>query len=183
MADEVIDAFTAEALFAELFLRWYKPLEREIHGGVLPPAREPLAARPASELPEHARGVILRQLERMTQAAQQDQARFLPENGQLGALWLRTFERAFTVDEARNLAVMADPEDRNNDFVVLCCEIAAAFGHLLKEADPTLEWIPEAPYWESWLFRPADNMKLHPFAATLRFMSTSRDGLLSDWLT
>lgn len=176
------DAFTAEELFREFFWRWYKPLEREVRGReTLGDDVEPLRSEGASRLPEYVRGNVLRQLSRMVDAARQDQARFLPPNEALGFEWLRGFEEHYSVREVQNLAVAVEPEQSTNDFVVLVCELGAVVGWLLSQAEG-LEWVPEAPYWESYLVDREREVVIRPFVAALRFMSTSRSYALGDWL-
>ncbi|MGE0325495.1 MAG: hypothetical protein AB7K71_13265 [Polyangiaceae bacterium] len=176
------DAFTADELFKEYFWRWYKPLEREVRGReALGDDVEPLAGSGESRLPAHVRGSVLRQLARMTDAARQDQARFLPPKGDLGLEWLRAFEEHYSVREAQNLIVAADAKNSTNDFVVLVCELGAVVGALLAQAD-SLEWVPEAPYWESYLVDREHAVSVRPFAAALRFLSTSRQYALGEWL-
>ncbi len=176
------DAFTADELFKEFFWRWYKPLEREVRGrDALGDDVEPLRGSGESRLPDYVRGNVLRQLGRMTDAARQDQARFLPPTGELSFEWLRAFEEHYGVREAQNLVVAADAEQATNDFVVLVCELGATVGALLSQAEG-LEWIPEAPYWESYLVDRERQLVVRPFAAALRFMSTSRRYALGEWL-
>ncbi|MEZ4231359.1 MAG: hypothetical protein R3B89_19440 [Polyangiaceae bacterium] len=176
------DAFTAEELFKEFFWRWYKPLEREVRGReTLGADVEPLQGSAASRLPEYVRGNVLRQLDRMVDAARQDQARFLPPDGDLGLEWLRAFEENYSVREAQNLVVAVNAEQATNDFVVLVCELGAVVGALLNRTEG-LEWVPEAPYWESYLVDRERQLVLRPFVAALRFMSTSRLYALGEWL-
>ncbi|MCA9648057.1 MAG: hypothetical protein H6718_32450 [Polyangiaceae bacterium] len=176
------DAFSADELFKEFFWRWYKPLEREVRGrDALGDDVEPLSGSGESRLPSYVRGNVLRQLARMTDAARQDQASYLPPNGELGFEWLRAFEEHYSVREAQNLVVAADAENSTNDFVVLVCELGAVVGALLSQAEG-LEWVPEAPYWESYLVDRERALVVRPFAAALRFMSTSRSYALGEWL-
>lgn len=187
------DAFSADELFRDLFWRWYKPLEREVRGDALVrPDVERLTlsddgAAPdltrLSRLPAPAQAVIRRQLERMVDAARQDQAQYMSPSGALDELWLDAFEHRYTVHEAQSLAAMVDPDNQTNDFVVLCCELGAAFGAILQARIPELTWVPEAPYYESYLVNPATRQRINPFSAALRFMSTSRERSLSQLLS
>ncbi len=186
------DAFSGDQLFQELFWRWYKPLEREVRGDALlrpdveelGPGAESSApdAAQLSRLPAHAQASIQRQLERMFDAARQDLEQYQSPSGELDELWLEAFEHRYTVHEAQSLAAMVDPENQANDFVVLCCELGAAFGALLQARLPGLFWVPEAPYYESYLAQPELQLRVNPFGAALRFMSTSRQYSLSQLL-
>ena len=57
----------------------------------------------------------------------------------------------------------SNPADRGNELVVTICEFGAVLGHVMGKEEPSLEWLPDWPYWESGLLDVPSGNRINVF--------------------
>ncbi|MFN7972003.1 MAG: hypothetical protein U0166_06580 [Acidobacteriota bacterium] len=169
-------------LFRRFFARWYPdgPPYTVVRGDM--EVAPDLAGRSADELctvAEGSRQEVRSRIETMVSAAASDWATHL------------SFERISSIDAVRRfddywsrariaaLIRRSDASDFSNDYLVLCCELGAVLGEVVRSERLDLEWLYDRPYWESCLWHPASASRLHVFAWAVKRLSSygAEDGL------
>ena len=156
-------------VFARYFAPWYQGQEFE--------ARRYVATRPdvegwaepntppdvASRLNDKGRQETLRQIAGMVEAARGDWPVYLPVAGRPSLAWIEAFDDYWTATRVQELLDRSDPTDFGNDLLVTACEFGAVLGHVMREAAPQLEWLPDWPYWESGLLDVPSGYRVNVF--------------------
>lgn len=85
-------------------------------------------------------------------ATREDWAESIGVTGNVSPDWIDAVDRHFTRTRIRKLLERSDPADFSNEYLVVCCQLTAILGRVLTQASPRLVWVPEWPYWETFLF-------------------------------
>jgi hypothetical protein len=99
----------------------------------------------------------------MVEAARGDWPGYLPVAGEPSLAWIEAFDDYWTATRVHALLGRSDPTNFANDLLVTSCEFGAVLGHVLREAVPRLDWLPDWPYWESGLLDVASGYRINVF--------------------
>jgi hypothetical protein len=168
----------ADEIFAHFFDRWYDAGDRERKG--VPHTRPDLARRfrpglKAAELSpfnDETQREILERIQIMLGTATSDWPRYLDVKGEISDAWVDAFDRHHDAKRVAEMLSESDPADYSNDLLVLVCQFGAVIGAVLRQHLPRLEWIPEWPYWESFLYDPWSGHEIPPFHWAIKKFSS-----------
>jgi hypothetical protein len=167
----------ADAVFHRYFAPWYEPddLARRGHAATRPDAewREPSGVRAAalSPLDPDGQREVAERIDAMVDAARGDWAGIPGADGPSGPAWVDAFDRYYDRERVGEVLDDSDPADFSNELVVLCCELGAVLGEVLRRQWPRLEWLYDWPYWESALHDPVHGSRLNVFHWAIRKFS------------
>jgi hypothetical protein len=156
-------------VFAKYFAPWYREhdFEARRHAATRPdvegwaePNTPPAAA---SGLSDDGRQAAAQHITGMFEAAQRDWPSYLAVTGAPSLAWVEAFDDYWTATRVQELLSRSDPADFANDLVVTVCEFGAVLGHVMREAAPQLEWLPDWPYWESGLLDVPSGYRINVF--------------------
>ena len=168
---------SADDVFLRYFAHWYEPgdLARRGHEATRPDLEEgyDAAARAAaiSGLTSDDREDAAEQIADMLDAAKGDWPDLVGASGPVSRAWIAAFDEYYDRERVAEVLEASDPMDYSNELIVLCCELGAVLGTVLKAEAPTLEWIHDAPYWESALLDPAHGYRINVFHWAVRKFS------------
>ena len=158
-----------DEVFARYFAPWYQEPDLvarpysatrpDVEGWAEPNTRPDVASR----LSDEGRQTALRQIAGMVEAAQRDWPGYLPVVGGPSLAWIEAFDDYWTAARVHELLGRSNPNDFGNDLVVTACEFGAVLGHVMREAVPQLEWLPDWPYWESGLLDVPSGYRVNVF--------------------
>ena len=92
---------------------------------------------------------VLHQISVMTEAAKKDWKSYLPVQEPIDENWIGKFDSYYDESRVSEVVATSDPSDFSNNYLVLCCEFGAVIGLVMRTREPSLDWIPDWPYWES----------------------------------
>lgn len=172
-------------LFRQFFARWY-----QLAPGVQRPritkgdmeVYEGAAGRSVADLcrlPEDRRQELASQVATMTRAAREDWPTYLDVADIVSLDAVDAFDEHWTRPEIAALIRRSDPADFTNDYLVVCCELGAVLGEVMRSIRPDLEWLYDSPYWESSLWDIESGSRIHVFHWAIKKMSAygADDGL------
>jgi hypothetical protein len=172
-----------EEIFSRYFIRWYEKEELEIRGhNDLRPDSElwgkPLMGAPdVSPLTDEGQKVIIKQIDEIYQAAKEDWPGFLKVQGEISLDWVDAFDKYLDKANLEDILKSSDPEDFSNELVVLCCEMGAVIGNCLIQLNPSLQWLPDSPYWDSAVYDATSGLRINVFHWAIRKFSASGLGV------
>jgi hypothetical protein len=168
-----------DEIFLTFFDRWYRKEDRKRKGvkATRPDLMEnsKLAGQSASQLSpfdEDSQAEIIQQIDNMVMAAKEDWKTFLEVVEPIDINWVKAFDSYSNQSRVQELIEGSDPEDISNKFLVLCCEFGAVLGYVMRQARPSLEWLADAPYWESALFEPKKGVLIPVFHWAIKKFSS-----------
>ena len=113
----------------------------------------------------------------MLEAAVGDWGDILGVTGAPSPAWVDAFDRYYDRERVAEVLEASDPENFGNELVVLCCELGAVLGAVLRREAPALDWVYDWPYWESGLLDPAHGYRINVFHWAMRkFSADEVDG-------
>jgi hypothetical protein len=133
-------------------------------------AGQPAAA--AWRLPLDRQQASARQVARMVDAARADWPTYLEVDEVVSVEAIDAFDAHWTRPRIAELLRASDRSDFTNDYVVLCGELGAVLGEVMRRALPSLEWLYSDPYWESSLWFAPTGGRIHPFHWAIKKMSS-----------
>ncbi len=150
------DLPSAETLYAVFFAPWFDPadpraprLRSDIEEIELPPGTHP---RTLCELNPDERRQVETYLANITRAALSDLPALLGRDGEPDIAWLEALEAKAAPAQLRAWLQSSHPENPQNNYLLLTCELGALLAVLLQRNHPGLRWIEDLPYFESCLF-------------------------------
>lgn len=167
----------AAEVFARYFERWYEGDDRvRRHYPALRPLIEefpvPLpAALIDGQLAAEDRERVAAQIAEMRGAIEGDWPELLGVTGALSLGWLDAFDRAYDREEVAQVLTEANPEEFDNELVVLACELGVATGEVLRALVPDVVWVYHSPYWDSAVLDPRSGLRANVFAWALAKLS------------
>jgi hypothetical protein len=180
MSEPESELADADALHARFFDRWSKPADRERRGSTATrpdlqnvPAFRGANAADLCPLTETMRQSVLDQVARMLAAARSDWRATVAPHDVLSRDGLAAIDAAFDESAVAELVATSDPADVANAYVVTVCELGVVIGEALRAARPTLQWVPDWPYWESSLVDRASGDVIPPFHWAIRRLSAT----------
>ena len=108
----------------------------------------------------------------MVAAARKDWPTYLAVDEVVSLGALDAFDAHWTRQRVADVIRSSDPSDFTNDYLVLCCELGAVLGEVMREQLPSLEWLYSDPYWESSLWHAPTGGRIHPFHWAIKKMSS-----------
>jgi len=165
-------------LFMKFFDRWYDGDDRKRKGfqATCPDSYSGVYKKgtPASQLTplvgDTLKGVEA-QVGRMVEAARSDWASGVTSRNPVSIEGIGDFDRHYDAARIRQVIDRSKPEEYDNDYVVLCIELGAVIGQVLRELRPGLEWVWEWPYWESYLWDAETSEQIKVFHWAIKKMS------------
>ena len=162
----------------KFFDRWYDDDDRKRKGfkATCPDVysgkykKETPASKLTPLLGDTLKGVAA-QVDRMVEAAREDWASSFNSPNPISLEGLQDFDRHYDADRIRMVIDRSKPEDYGNDYVVVCIELGAVLGKVLKELRPELEWVWDWPYWESYLWNAETSDQFKVFHWAIKKMS------------
>jgi hypothetical protein len=124
--------------------------------------------------------VSAQQVQQMFEAAAKDWKGLLGVEGTPSVGWLREFDRHFQRRQIQETIRRSDPQEYDNDYLVLCCELGSVLGTVLLAREPRLSWLYDWPYWESPLYDRETRSRINVFHWAVKKMSEYgvEDGLV-----
>ena len=115
----------------------------------------------------------------MVDAARGDWPTYLAVDDVPSLAALDAFDAHWTRQRIAAVIASADASDFTNDYLVLCGELGAVLGEVMRQLLPPLEWLYSDPYWESSLWYAPTGGRIHPFHWAIKKMSSygAEDGL------
>lgn len=117
------------------------------------------------------RGEVLQQLATMTEAALEDLRALCGIEGELSPEDLARIEDHFSSELVLEVIRGSRPDELNNNWLVLSCELGAFVAWSLMRTQPRLQWLPAWPYWDSALFDLNTGLQIPVFHWAFKFMS------------
>jgi hypothetical protein len=164
-------------LFRQFFARWYR-----LPPGVRPP-RMPRGdmeiydgavgrtVHDMCRLPAERRAELASQVATMVDAAEQDWRSYLDIQHLLSLDAIGAFDAHWTRPKIAKTIRASDPSDYANDYLVICCELGAVLGEVMRGLRPELEWLYDSPYWDSSLWHADTGTRIHVFHWAVKKMS------------
>lgn len=168
---------TADDLFLRYFARWYEAgeLARRGYEAARPDVeqRYPVGVRASHATALHPEGQaeVAARVAEMLEAAAGDWADILGVAGPPSPEWIDAFDGYYDRERVAEVIAASDPDNFGNELVVLCCELGAVLGAVLRRGAPSLEWVYDWPYWESGLLDGAHGYRLNVFHWAIRKFS------------
>jgi hypothetical protein len=141
-----------DALFLKYFDRWYDDgdRKRKIHKATCPDVTSGIAAigtRAAQLTPLLGKTLqkVAGQVESMVDSAKGDWASDLGAKDPISLGGLKAFDHHYDSKRIQEVIDRSDPEDFSNEYLVVCCELGAAIGAVLRKLRPDYEWVWEWP--------------------------------------
>lgn len=131
-----------------------------------------LSQAQASGLSDEGQQKVLQQIETMLDAARGDWESYLKVSGEIDLNWIDAFDKHYDDGRIAEVIERSNPEDFSNDYIVLCCELGSAIGHVMYRLRPSLVWYLDWPYWESALFDPKSGNLIPVFHWSIKKMSS-----------
>lgn len=97
---------------------------------------------------------ISAQIDRMADCAIADWRKDYGIENAVSIEGLEAFDLFFDAPTLLACLERSDPKDYSNEYVVICCELGAVLGKVLRTLRPDYEWVWDMPYWESFLYDP-----------------------------
>ena len=173
-------------LFRTYFAPWYPPERPPAFGGVLPDV-EQIVLDPGQHIGDihplepEARALPAGKIEEMFAAFTEDGVRLLGATPPVDLAWIEAVDDWLSPDRARRILAQSQPHEFSNAFLVLCCEFGAGVGEVLRQLQPGAQWIPDWPYWDSWIFDLNSRTKCNVFHWVVkRFHEDGGDERLAD---
>lgn len=169
---------SCDDLFMKFFDRWYDNDDRHRKGfeATCPDvfSGKYKKGAPASQLTPldgETQTKVAAQVARMVEAARSDWKRSFTPKDPISIEGLEDVDRHYDASRIRKLIESSNPEEYGNDYVVVCIELGAVLGRVLKDLRPDFEWVWEWPYWESYLWDPATSDQFKVFHWAIKKMS------------
>lgn len=166
---------TSETLYAVFFAPWFDPadprvpqLRSDIEEIELPPGIHP---RTLCELTPEERRQVEEGLANITRAAFSDLPALLQVNGEPGPAWLEAFHAKASPAQVQTWLQSSNPENPQNNYLLLACELGALLAVLLQRQHPGLRWIEDLPYFESCLFDLNRSVRIPVFHWAIKALS------------
>ncbi len=115
----------------------------------------------------------------MVDAARADWPTYLKVDDVVSVEAIAAFDSHWTRPRIAEVIRSSDNSDFANDYLVLCCELGAVLGEVMRLVLPSLEWLYSEPYWESSLWHAPSGGRIPPFHWAIKKMSSYgvNDGL------
>lgn len=173
-----MDLPDCDALFLQYFGPWLRGQDRKrrVYTATRPDVEhlacpEEIEASDVSPLTTESQTVSAQQVQEMFAAAAEDWKRLLGLEGTPSLDWLRQFDRHFQRRQIQETIDRSDPEQYDNDYLVLCCELGSVLGTVLLALEPRLSWLYDWPYWESALYDRETRSRINVFHWAVKKMS------------
>jgi hypothetical protein len=108
----------------------------------------------------------------MVDAARADWPTYLKVDDVVSVDAIDAFDSHWTRPRIAEVIRSSDRSDFANDYLVLCCELGAVLGEVMRLALPSLEWLYSDPYWESSLWYAPTGGRIPPFHWAIKKMSS-----------
>lgn len=165
-------------LFMKYFDRWYDDGDRKRKGfkATCPDVMSKVykAGIPAAKLTPLLGETLTKvagQVKRMVESAKTDWESDYGVTDPISLGGLNAFDKVFNRKKIQEVIDRSDPEDFSNEYLVVCCELGATLGTVLRSLRPDFEWIWEWPYWESSLYDSATTDQYKVFHWAIKKMS------------
>jgi hypothetical protein len=166
----------------ELFLRYFDPWysdqdrSRRVYRATRPDIERlnvppDLAASDISVLTQESQDETAARVRDMLEAATADWPVLFKVKGLPSSDWIAEFDRHFQRRRIQKIIKRSAPEQYDNDYLVLCCELGAVLGDVLVSLEPRLMWLYDWPYWDSALYDQSTRSRLNVFHWAIKKMS------------
>jgi len=148
----------ADALFQCFCAGWYPDHRRHEDPPELRPDLEEIELPPGTHvsalqfLDPEGRKQTADIIQKIGRAGEADWISTLGVTPPVDEKWLTAFEKAWPADRVLDAVRSSDPSSLDNPWLVLVCETGALVGSMLRQRRPALQWLYDAPYWDSSLF-------------------------------
>jgi len=167
-----------DALFLRYFDPWYDERDRKRRGyeATRPDVEQlnvavDLSASDVSPLSAKSQQDAAQRIQDMFEAASEDWTGLLGVKGAPSIAWIAEFDRHYTRPRIQQIVKRSNPEQYDNDYFVLCCELGAVLGTVLQAIEPRLSWLYDWPYWESALYDRQTRSRINVFHWAVKKMS------------
>lgn len=181
------DLPSAETLYNVFFAPWFDPadprlprLRSDIEEIELPPGTHP---RTLCELSPDERRHAESLLARITRAALADLPALLHLTGDPAPDWLHALHAKATPQQLQTWLRSSNPQNPQNNYLLLTCELGALLALLLQHRHPGLRWIEDLPYFESALFDLNTKTRIPVFHWAVKALSGDPQTSLPEKLT
>ena len=169
---------TPDELFTTYFAPWYgSEINEQYQLRVLPdmetielPEGTPISV--LNPLPEADRKKVAHQISSMTSGIDQDWPTLLKIEGAFSRDWLDHYQARFNEEGISEIIRGSQPANFSNNLLVLTCQLGVAIARALQQECPRLQWLYEAPYWDSSLFDLNTMTRMNVFHWAVRAMSS-----------
>lgn len=179
---------SCDDLFLRYFDRWYSDTQRgrRIFKATKPDMYQ-LGAVVGSTISEISpinntgQQKALTQIATMVNAAREDWGGYLNIYGEIEVHWIDAFDKYYDRAKIGEIIDRSDPAEFSCEYIVLCCELGAVIGEVMRAMCPRLIWYLDWPYWESMLFDPKSKTVIPAFHWAIGKMSEYgvEDGLVA----
>lgn len=169
---------SCDDLFMKFFDRWYEDddRKRKIFKATCPDVARGIApgGTPAARLTPligETLAKVSSQVDRMVESAKGDWPRDYGAIDPISLKGVNTFDQRNDAKRIREVIDRSDPEDFSNEYLVVCCQLGAVLGAVLRKLRPDFEWVWEWPYWESYLYDSETTDQFKVFHWAIKKMS------------
>ena len=167
----------------ELFVRYFRPWyteedrTRRVYQATRPDIEElsapaDLVASDISPLTAESQADAAERVGDMLEAATDDWKTLLGVRGSPSIDWIVQVDRYFHSRRVQRIIARSDPEQYDNDYLVLCSELGAVLGAVLRASEPRLSWLYDWPYWESGLYDQPTRSRINVFHWAVKKLSS-----------
>ena len=107
----------------------------------------------------------------MGNAAVSDLGRLLNLPPSVDFDWIHAVDEYYDTERIAALLQDSDATEDGNPYFIVCIEIASLIGMMMRQLVPTLEWVGESPYWETWLWNSATGHCVTPIDWAIKKLS------------
>lgn len=172
------DLDVTNELFDLFFARWYddEALEHRQFHGVRRDLEQvklsdPFDLEEVHPLTDEGRKDVSEEIASMFEAALEDWSEDFAAPVEPLRQTLDAFDKQYTMARVNEAINNSDPDDYSNEYVVTCCELGCVLGEAMIRERPSLVWIQDWPYWDSFLFDPEKGYRLNVFHWAIKKMS------------
>jgi hypothetical protein len=167
-----------DTLFSKYFLPWFgeQDRKRRVFQATRPDVEQlevpdDMTASDVSPLTAEGRSEAASRIADMLEAATVDWKEFLPVGDAPSTTWVAEFDRHFQRPRIQEVLKRSVATRFDNDYLVLCCELGAVLGTVLRALEPQLCWLYDWPYWESGLYCQKTRMRINVFHWAVKKLS------------
>ena len=167
-----------DTLFRHFFVPWYRlppgvAAPRIVKGDIeLYSDAAGQSATDAWQVHRDRQRRLAEQVAEMADAARADWPTYLKVDDVVSVEAIDAFDCHWTRPRIAEVIRSSDSSDFANEYLVLCCELGAVLGEVMRLALPSLEWLYSDPYWESSLWYAPTGGRIPPFHWAIKKMSS-----------
>lgn len=177
---------SSETLYAVFFAPWFDPtdprlprLRSDLEEIELPPGVHP---RTLCELVPEERRQVETHLANITRAALSDLPALLGTGPEPDTDWLDALHRKASPAQLQAWLQSSRPDNPQNNYLLLTCELGALLAVLLQRRHSGLRWIEDLPYFESCLFDLNRRVRIPVFHWAVKALSGDEQPPLTEKL-